>query len=183
MPSLPSAPQPARTRRTRRTRGSLQQRLLSGLAPGLVAGVAGTAAMTASTALEKRLRPELDHPVDYDASSHVADAVGVVLRHDAETDAGRLAYFLLAHWGYGPAVALAHPWLADRLGEPRATLAFYAGSQVMAMTLFPTIGGTPAPWRWERDVLATSFGQHAVYALSVSLTGRLLRSRRCRRPR
>ena len=171
MPSLPSAPE-----LTRPTRRSLQQHLV----PGLVAGVVGTAAMTATTALEKRLRPELDHPVDYDASSHVADAVGVVLRHEAQTDSGRLAYFLLAHWGYGPAVALAHPWLVTRIGEPRATLAFYAGSQVMAMTLFPTIGGTPTPWRWQRDVLATSFGQHAVYALSVAVTGRLLRSRRSR---
>ena len=144
---------------------------------GLAAGLVGTAAMTATTALEKRLRPGLDHPVDYDASSHVADAVGTVLRREARSDAESTAYFALAHWGYGPAIGVAHPWLVERIGEPRATLAFYGGSQAMEMTLFPTIGGTPPPWRWQRDVILTSFAQHAVYALSVAAVSRALRSR------
>ena len=36
-------------------------------------------------------------------------------------------------------------------------------------TLFPLLGGTPPPWRWHVDVLATSIGTHVAYVSAVAL--------------
>ncbi|MBF4163311.1 hypothetical protein [Nocardioides acrostichi] len=144
---------------------------------GLAAGVAGTAAMTATTALERRVRRPLDHAVDYDASPHVAEAVGTVLHRPARGRTEREAYFLLAHWGYGPAVAVGHEALRRRLGPAASAGVFFVGCQAMAMTLFPTLGGTRAPWRWPGDVVASSLAQHVVYAGVVAGTSRALARR------
>lgn len=146
----------------------------SSFAVGVAEGVAGTAAMTATLALEKAARRHAAGPVDYDASSHVVTAASAVLHHRPQTPRGRTALFLLVHWGYGSAVAGPYPALRRRLGRGRARLLFYAGCQTMAMTLFPTLGGTPPPWRWRTSILLSSLVQHALYALVVDTADRLI---------
>jgi len=111
--------------------------------------------------------------VHYDASSHVVAAAANAIRWQPRTEQQRRGLFLLVHWGYGSAVGAGHPLLLRGLGsEPRATAAFYACCQTMASTLFSTLGETPPPWRGHRDVLASSLGQHAVYAVAVAVTFR-----------
>jgi hypothetical protein len=36
------------------------------------------------------------------------------------------------------------------------------------VTLFPLLGHTPPPWRWPRDVMATSLGTHIAYVAAVA---------------
>jgi hypothetical protein len=139
-------------------------------ARAVFAGFLGTTAMTSTLWLERRLRRNADGPVDYDASSHVVTAASRVLHVHPGTDRQKRRLFLVVHWGYGSAVGVGYRGLrAFSPTEATATLAFYALCQSMAMTLFPTFGGTPPPWRWKRDMLASSFGQHAVYAIVVAL--------------
>jgi hypothetical protein len=134
--------------------------------------------MTVSVALEKRMRREHVGPVDYDASSHVVTATAAVLHVEPRTRAQEQALFLLTHWGYGSAVAVVHEALLAREPERVAGPVFYLACQSMAFALFPTIGGTPPPWRWRRDLLVTSLGQHVVYAVGVAATSAVLRRRR-----
>lgn len=137
-------------------------------ARGVTAGLAGTTVMTVSLKLEQLARRGSRGPVDYDASEHVVTAAATVLRHTPRAGAGRTALFLLVHWGYGSAVAAAYPVLRRRLrSRVKASVVFYAACQTMAMTLFPTVGGTPPPWRWRRAILLSSLAQHAVYAATV----------------
>jgi hypothetical protein len=37
-------------------------------------------------------------------------------------------------------------------------------------SLFPLLGGTPPPWRWQPVLLATSLGTHVAYVVGVALT-------------
>jgi hypothetical protein len=142
-----------------------------------VAGVAGTAALSLGLAAESRLRRTPSGPVDYDASDHVVIAACTVLRRPVpDSPARRRLIFDVVHWGYGSAVALEYEVLRRLLGSDRAaSAAFYAGCQGMALALFPTVGGTPPPWRWSREVLASSFGMHAVYVAVVAAVARRLR--------
>lgn len=135
----------------------------------LAGGVSGTAVMTAGLGVERRLRPDAERPLDYDASGHVVTAACSVLGIDVpRSRAARSALFNLVHWGYGSAVALGYETVRRRTEHP--AVLFYLGCQTMAMTLFPTIGGTPPPWRWRRSVLATSLTMHGVYAATVAAT-------------
>ncbi len=164
--------------------------LIRALACGVVAGAAGTAAMTATGRVHREIHArrrgiaaaDLGEILDYDDSDHVVIAAGTLLRavtgRAPETPGGRLALFRVVHWGYGSAVGIAHVGLHRWLGrEPEAGVAFFVGSQVMALGLFPVLGGTPVPWRWERALLATSFVQHGVYAGVVAAAGAALRER------
>jgi hypothetical protein len=36
------------------------------------------------------------------------------------------------------------------------------------LTLFPLLGRTPPPWRWPKDVMATSLGTHIAYVVAVA---------------
>lgn len=142
---------------------------------GLLAGLVGTTCMSTTLWLERRARLTMTGPVDYDASPHVVTAASAVLRWQPATDRQRRGLFLLVHWGYGSAVGMGYPALRRYLGsDAAATVAFYAGCQSMAMTLFPTLGGTPPPWRWRKGLLASSLAQHAVYALAVAAFARRL---------
>lgn len=135
---------------------------------GLVAGLAGTSCMTATLWAEKQIRRNLSRPVDYDTSRHVVTAASTVLHWEPSTQGQRRALFLLVHWGYGSATGVAYPLLHRATGSRRvATTLLYLGCQTMAMTLFPTAGGTPPPWRWRIDTVASSLVQHAVYAATV----------------
>jgi hypothetical protein len=137
-------------------------------ARGVAAGLAGTTVMTVTLKLEQALRRPSPLPVDYDASSHVVTAASTVLGYRPRSRAGRAVLFGVVHWGYGSAVGAAYPLLRSRLQHRAAALAvFYAGCQAMAMTLFPTAGDTPPPWRWRHDILLSSLAQHAVYAVTV----------------
>lgn len=113
--------------------------------------------------------------VDYDASDHVITAASTVVRFEPRSPAGRTALFLLVHWGFGSAVAAVYPTL--RLPRAAALALFHGGCQVMALTLFPTLGGTPPPWRWRRSMLNSSSARHAVYAVAVDATDRMLGAR------
>jgi uncharacterized membrane protein YagU involved in acid resistance len=42
-------------------------------------------------------------------------------------------------------------------------------------SLFPLLGRTPPPWRWPRDVMATSIGTHFVYVATVAVVDAGLR--------
>lgn len=143
----------------------------------VAAGLAGTAAMTAGYAAEHRLRPGVVGPLDYDDS----DVPGViagrvlrrlgVLRHRPGPGATK-ALTEVVHWGYGSAMGAVAVPLLRRTGPVRATLVYAAGISVMAGTLFPWLGGTPPPWRWRADVVATSLGQHLLYAATVVAVAR-----------
>lgn len=151
---------------------------LSAPLTGLASGLIGTIAMTLTLCAERRARRHATGPVDYDASPHVVTAASTVLRWTPETDAQRRALFLVVHWGYGSAVGLAYPPLRKALHDTTATAVFYAGCQTMAMTLFPTLGGTPPPWRWKPSILLSSLTQHAVYAATVGIATRRIQSHR-----
>lgn len=151
------------------------------LAAGVLAGALGTAAMTTSgrlyrhaVARRRGIAPEeITEILDYDDSDHVVVAAGAVvgaLTGRAPTSPrGRHALFLATHWGYGSAVGVVHTLLRRGLGrEPDAGLVFFLGCEVMALGLFPVLGGTPVPWRWRRDRLVVSVVQHAVYAGGVA---------------
>lgn len=134
----------------------------------VLAGTAGTAAMTAAYALERRMRPKLQGPLDYD-DSHVPGAiVAGVLHLGNVTDAEEGELGLILRWSYGSVFGLWHGVLRRRIGEPGASLAFGATLMTATLSLFPLLGRTPPPWRWPPAVLATAFGTHAAYVAAVA---------------
>ena len=142
---------------------------------GLAVGFVATSAMTATTALEQRLRPHLGHPVDYDASDAPATAAARVLRLHPTSRRQRRLLFLLVHWGYGSLVGILYLWLDRRItSRSKATGTFYLAIQAMAFALLPTLGGTPPPWAWQSDMLATSLVQHGVYAAACDAAARTM---------
>jgi hypothetical protein len=160
---------------TSRSSAGDARKLASASARGVAAGLAGTTMMTIGLKLEQVVRRRSRGPVDYDASDHVVTAAAAVLRRRPRTESGRNALFLLVHWGYGSAVGAAYPPLRHVLvSRPKASAVFYIGCQAMAMTLFPTLGNTPPPWKWRRSVLLSSLIQHALYAATVSAADRVL---------
>jgi uncharacterized membrane protein YagU involved in acid resistance len=50
------------------------------------------------------------------------------------------------------------------------------GGILMSATfsLFPLLGRTPPPWRWPRDVLATSVVTHIAYVAGVAVVDAVL---------
>ena len=52
---------------------------------------------------------------------------------------------------------LAH---GHRSGQRRGRRRFGGMLMTATFSLFPLLGRTPPPWRWKRDVLATSLGTH-----------------------
>jgi len=148
---------------------------------GVLAGAAGTAAMTLAYGSERRIRHATTQ-LDFDDSLVPGEIVGSVLHLPDVTDREATELGLALRWGYGSAFGCWHGWLRRRLPEPWAALAFGATLMSATLTLFPVLGRTPAPWRWPRDVLATSFGTHAAYALAVAVVDHVLAGAE-RRPR
>jgi hypothetical protein len=138
-------------------------------ARSVAGGTAGTATMTLAYALERRLRPRVRGPLDYDDSLVPGKIVASVMHLPQATDTEDHELGLILRWSYGSAFGLAHGLLRRRLAEPWASVAF--GSILMSATLslFPLLGRTPPPWRWGRAMLATSFGTHAAYVAAVAL--------------
>jgi len=145
-------------------------KLISFAVKGAIAGAVGTAAMTAAYATEHRLRPSVQGQLDYDDSLVPGQIVADVLHLGPVTELEKAELKTLLLWGYGSAFGMAHRALRTRLSEPYASLVF--GGMLMSATfsLFPILGHTPPPWRWQRDVLATSLGTHVAYVLGVAVT-------------
>lgn len=148
---------------------------------GVLAGVAGTAAMATTGrayrevyAWRRGMTPDdITETLDYDHSDHVVVAASTILQRVVgwapRNPGSRRKLFWLVHWGYGSVVGVAHAELRHRLGsEPAAGTAFFLGCEVMALGLFPVLGGTPVPWRWGTRLLTVSLVQHAVYAGAVA---------------
>jgi hypothetical protein len=116
---------------------------------------------------ERRLRHG-KRRLDYDDSLVPGEIVGSVL-HLADVTGREAADLGLAlRWGYGSAFGVWHGTLRRFLPEPWAALVFGTTLMTATLSLFPLLGKTPPPWKWPPDVLATSFGTHAVYVLAVA---------------
>ena len=133
-----------------------------------LAGTAGTATMTLAYALERRLRPHVRGPLDYDDSLVPGKIVAAVMHLPHVTDSEDHELALALRWGYGSAFGIAHGALRRAVGEPRASLAFGTVLMSATLSLFPLLGRTPPPWRWGPGMLATSFGTHAAYVAAVA---------------
>jgi len=135
----------------------------------VVAGTAGTAALAASYAIEHRLRPSVEGPMDYDDSLVPGEIVANVLHLGAVSARTDAELGTALRWGYGSVFGLWHGILRRRLPEPWASVVFGATLLSATFSLFPLLGRTPPPWRWSRDVLATSIATHAAYVAAVAI--------------
>jgi hypothetical protein len=133
----------------------------------VLAGTAGTAAMTLAYAVERRLRPGLKGPLDYDDSLVPGKIAGGILRLPAMTPTEEHRLGLGLRWSYGSVFGIWHGLLRRRIGEPWASAVFGATLMTATLTLFPLLGRTPPPWRWPPSVIATAFGTHAAYVGAV----------------
>jgi hypothetical protein len=134
----------------------------------VVAGAAGTAALTLCYATERRLRPDVSGPLDYDDSLVPGQIVAGIMHLPHVTARKENELGLALRWSYGSVFGIWHWILRKRLGEPRASAAFGATLMTATLTLFPLLGRTPPPWRWPPSVLATAFGTHAAYVGAVA---------------
>lgn len=130
--------------------------------------------MTLGYVAEHRLRRSHVGPLDYDDGPIPAQVAARVLDWPSPGPRASRALGLAVHWGYGSLVGVAAMPLVRRQAPAAATAEYFAGITVMASALFPTLGGTPPPWRWEPDVVATSLFQHLVYAAVVAAVLRRL---------
>ena len=143
----------------------------------VLAGAGGTAAFTAAYALERRLRSHHRGPLDYDDSLVPGQIVAGIMHLPHVTRREEHELGLALRWSYGSAFGLWHGILRRRMPEPWAGAAFAATLMAATFTLFPLLGHTPPPWRWPRDVLATSVGTHIVYAATVAVADDAARRR------
>ncbi|HXS45382.1 MAG TPA: hypothetical protein VN751_12205 [Solirubrobacteraceae bacterium] len=134
----------------------------------IAAGAAGTTALTLAYALERRLRPAHRGPLDFDDSLVPGRIVASVMHLPAVTAREDHELGLALRWGYGSAFGLFHGVLRRRLREPWASAAFGGTLMSATVSLFPLLGHTPPPWRWPRDVVATSVGTHVAYVTAVA---------------
>jgi hypothetical protein len=134
----------------------------------VLAGAAGTAALSLAYAAERRLRPGVKRPLDYDDSLVPGQIVAGVMHLPHVTSREDQELGLALRWGYGSVFGLLHGALRRVIGEPRASLAFGGTLMTATLTLFPLLGRTPPPWRWPADVLATSVGTHVAYVSAVA---------------
>jgi hypothetical protein len=141
---------------------------------GVIAGAAGTAAMTFAYKMEHVARPDVRGALDYDDSLVPGQIVATVLHLPSVTERGEQELGTMLRWGYGSAFGMMHGFLRRRVGEPWASAIFGGMLMTATFSLFPLLGRTPPPWRWKRDVLATSLGTHAAYVAGVALTNAAL---------
>jgi hypothetical protein len=137
-------------------------------ARSVLAGTAGTAALTLSYDVERRLRPRHHGSLDYDDSLVPGQIVANILHLPHVTGREEEDLGLLLRWGYGSAFGIWHGLLRRRMREPWAAAAFGTTLMTATFTLFPLLGRTPPPWRWHRDVLATSVGTHLAYVTALA---------------
>ncbi len=150
------------------------------LVRGVVAGAAGTAVMGLCEYAHVRLRRPASAPIDYDVSGHVPLAAARVLRLRLRTDEESGVLFLVTQAGYGSAFGIVAALLGvSGLTPRRQAILFFALTESLALSVFPTLGDTPPPWRWRAEPLLTSVVQHAIYAGVVVGTLRGLARARC----
>ena len=134
----------------------------------VIAGGAGTAALTLAYATERRLRPRVTGPLDYDDGLVPGQIVAGIMHLPHVTDREEHDLGLALRWSYGSAFGLWHGVLRRSIAEPWASAVFGATLMTATLTLFPVLGRTPPPWRWPPDVMATSLATHAAYVGAVA---------------
>jgi hypothetical protein len=139
------------------------------IARSILAGAAGTASLTLAYAVEHRLRPKTQGPLDYDDSLVPGQIVASIMHLPHVTAREENDLGLALRWSYGSVFGVWHGLLLRRYGEPVASAAFGATLMTATLTLFPVLGRTPPPWSWPRSVTATAFGTHAAYVGAVAL--------------
>jgi uncharacterized membrane protein YagU involved in acid resistance len=135
----------------------------------VLAGTGGTATMTLAYGAERRLRPRVRGPLDYDDGLVPGQIVATVMHLPHVTGREEHELGLVLRWTYGSAFGLLHGALRRAVAEPWAAAAFGATLMTATMTLFPLLGRTPPPWRWPVDVLATSIATHVCYVAAVAV--------------
>lgn len=135
----------------------------------VVAGFAGTAALAAFYRVEHEFRPHVDGPLDYDDSLVPGQIVASVLQLGSVSDRTESELGTAMRWSYGSVFGLWHGILRRRMSEPWASIVFFATLMSATFSLFPILGKTPPPWKWPRDVLATSIATHVAYVTAVAI--------------
>jgi hypothetical protein len=138
----------------------------------VLAGSAGTAALTLAYAAERRLRPRVKGPLDYDDSLVPGQIVAAIMHLPHVTARDEQELGLALRWSYGSVFGIWHGLLCRRAGEPLASATFGATLMTATLTLFPLLGRTPPPWHWPKSVIATAFGTHAAYVAGVAAVNR-----------
>jgi hypothetical protein len=134
----------------------------------ILAGSAGTLALTLAYATERRVRRGHRGQLDYDDSLVPGQIVASIMHLPHVTDREENELGLALRWGYGSVFGLWHGILRRRFSEPLASTLFGATLMSATLTLFPLLGRTPPPWRWPKDVMATSLGTHVAYVVAVA---------------
>jgi hypothetical protein len=145
----------------------------------ILAGSAGTLALTLAYATERRIRRRHRGQLDYDDSLVPGQIVASIMHLPHVTDREENELGLTLRWGYGSVFGIWHGILHRKFPEPVAGGLFGATLMSATLTLFPLLGRTPPPWRWPKDVMATSIGTHVAYVVAVATVddriGRLTR--------
>ena len=134
----------------------------------IVAGSAGTLALTLAYGTERRVRRGHRGQLDYDDSLVPGQIVASIMHLPHVTGREENELGLTLRWSYGSAFGLWHGVLHHRFSEPLASALFGATLMSATLTLFPLLGRTPPPWRWPKDVMATSIGTHVAYVVAVA---------------
>jgi hypothetical protein len=135
----------------------------------VLAGSAGTLALTLAYATERRVRRGHRGQLDYDDSLVPGQIVASIMHLPHVTDREENELGLALRWGYGSVFGIWHGLLHRRFSEPLASTLFGATLMSATLTLFPLLGRTPPPWRWPKDVMATSIGTHVAYVVAVAV--------------
>ena len=118
--------------------------------------------MSLAYATERRMRPHHPGPLDYDDSLVPGQIVASIMHLPHVTAREENELGLALRWGYGSAFGLWHGVLRRKVGEPRASAAFFATLMTATLTLFPVLGRTPPPWRWPPSVMVTAWNARRV---------------------
>ena len=136
----------------------------------VLAGTVGTATLSAAYAAEHRVRTDVLGELDYDDGLVPGQIVASVMHLRQVTHNGEHELGLVLRWSYGSAFGLFHGALRrGHVPEPVASAIFGGVLMTATFSLFPLLGRTPPPWRWPRDVLATSIGTHVAYVAAVAI--------------
>jgi len=136
----------------------------------VLAGTVGTATLSAAYAAEHRVRTDVLGQLDYDDGLVPGQIVASVMHLKQVTHKGEHELGLWLRWSYGSAFGLFHGALRrGKVREPMASAIFGGVLMTATFSLFPLLGRTPPPWRWPRDVLATSIGTHVAYVAAVAI--------------
>src|ERR1700742_1855881 len=149
------------------------------LRDGLLAGLVATTAMNVGYWTERRIRRNVEGPLDYDDTNVPALIAAKGLRRSDLSDDASFRLGLAVHWGYGSLFGLGAVPLNRRFGPAGATAIYWGGMMAMACGMFQVLRGTPPRWRCRKDVIVTSALQHLVYAGTATAVLRgLTRSQR-----